>query len=254
MIINYKSNPKISDTDNIGLVSLADNVFIFTAKITPAENCTNYFKFTVCDESASKEYGFEIDPFLTDTIYEVNDTFISTRPFRYKEGGRIMYFNEVFQIKNDKLYKRISKNDSALENWVDYYIDNGVTYALKASDDSNAYRLQKKHDNMYVIKKNIINNVKPLNIKTLDGKDGINDIVFTENELFFNEEKWLRIIVSENAKLITVWLTDKKENGFKKIKTFSYLGGIEKAGIKLSYDDSLKLSDISASFFKTDIE
>jgi hypothetical protein len=254
MIINYKSNPKISDTDNIGLVSLADNVFIFTAKITPAENCTNYFKFTVCDESASKEYGFEIDPFLTDTIYEVSDTFISTRPFRYKEGGRIMYFNEVFQIKNDKLYKRISKNDSALDNWVDYYIDNGVTYALKASDDSNAYKLQKKHDNMYVIKKNIINNVKPLNIKTLDGKDGINDIVFTENELFFNEEKWLRIIISENTKLITVWLTDKKENGFKKIKTFSYLGGIEKAGIKLSYDDSLKLSDISVSFFKTDIE
>lgn len=253
MIVNYKSNPEISNTDNIGLVSLADNIFVFSAKITPAEKHINYIKFTVCDESASKEYGFEIDPSLSATEYTVGEQYISSKPFEYGEKQSIFCFDEVFQIKDKKLYKRVTFKDSALELWSDYYIDNADTYALKDPQKSNDYSLIIR-ENKCIIQKRIINGVKPLNINALVN-DTINcEILYDKNDFYFDTEKWLRIVVSENAKLITVWLKAKKEGEFKKIKTFSYPGGIEKAGIKLSYDNSLTLSDISVSFFKTNVE
>lgn len=255
MIVNYKSNPEISNTDNIGLISLADNVFVFTTKITPEANHINYIKFTVCDETASKEYGFEIDPSLNDTPYNVGEHWITTNEFTRKEKQSFSYFNEVFQIKEGKLYKRVSNRDSALEPWIDYYIDDNFTYALKDPQKSNEYGLSKagKKDT-WIVRKRIVDGIKPLSINSIVNENINNEILFDKNSFYFDSEKWLRIIVSENAKLITFWLKSDKDDEFKKIKTFSYPGGIEKAGIKLSYDNSLTLSDISVSFFKTNVE
>ena len=253
MIINYKSNPEISNTDNIGLISLTDNIFVFNAKITPREKYSNYIKFTVCDEFASKEYGFEIDPSLSKTEYTIGDHYISTKPFEYKENQSISCFDEVFQIKNKKLYKRITFKDSALDPWVDYYIDSEGTYALKDPQKSSEYVLIIQ-GNECVIQKMFIDDIKPLAINTISNNIINCEILYAKNDFYFDTEKWFRIIVSENAKLITFWLKSDKDDEFKKIKTFSYPGGIEKAGIKLSYDNSLTLSDISVSFFKTNIE
>ena len=250
MIIKYKSNPEISNNDNIGLVSLTDNIFMLTAKITPKENHINYLKFSVCDETANKEYGFEIDPTLSDTNYSINEEYIISEAFDYKEKQSIAYFGEVFQIKDKKLYKRVTDKDSALEPWIDYYIEGDFTYALKDPKKSNEYKLVAA-GKKYVIQKRITNNIKPLCIKLLINNNISHEILYDKNNFYFESPKWIRIIVSEDAKLITIWL---KEKEFEKIKTFSYPGGIEKAGIKLSYDNSLELSDISVGFFKTNIE
>ena len=158
-------------------------------------------------------------------------------------------FPDISDKEIRKLYKKVTDKDSPLEDWADFYIINGITYAYNKSD--KAYTLLINKDS-YQIAKNI--NIKPFNINILSNDNIINEIVY-ENDCFYGtDDKWFRIIVSEDAKLISFWHKNKETDNFIKIKTFSYSGGIEKAGIKLSLSESIVLSDMSFSFFETNVE
>ena len=247
MLVKYISNPKISNNDSIGLISLADGIFVFTTKIISNINNKLDFQFVVCDENKNDKYGF----FIKNTQFEnyelTNNTFV-TEIFSYNEGP-VFYFNEEFEIKNEKLYKRITEKDSANKDWIDYYIKNNKTFALQNPINSD-YSLIKEGKN-YRILNNKFNT--PLNIGIITDSTIKQSVEYDTEDLIINEEKWYRIIISEKAKLISIWTKKDNETNFKKIKTFSYPGGLEKAGIKLCYENNIKLNELSISFLKADV-
>lgn len=247
MLKHYKSNPELSNSNDIGLISLANNNFIFTAKINNLANDILDFKFIVCDESATKNYGFSLSNTSFKNYNLENDKLISEK--FDKNIASVYYFDEEFQIKDEKLYKKVTDKDSPLEDWADFYIINGITYAYNKSD--KIYELLINKDS-YQIAKNI--NIKPFNINILSNDNIIDEIVYENDRFYGTDDKWFRIIVSEDAKLISFWHKNKETDNFIKIKTFSYPGGIEKAGIKLSLSESIVLSDMSFSFFETNVE
>lgn len=247
MLKHYKSNPELSNSNDIGLISLANNNFIFTTKINNLANDILDFKFIVCDESATKNYGFSLSNTSFKNYNLENNKLISEK--FDKNIASVYYFDEEFQIKDEKLYKKVTDKDSPLEDWADFYIINGVTYAYNKSD--KVYELLINKDS-YQIAKNI--NIKPFNINILSNDNIINEIVYEDDLFYGTNDKWFRIIVSEDAKLISFWHKNKETDNFIKIKTFSYPGGIEKAGIKLSLSESMVLSDMSFSFFETNVE
>lgn len=247
MLVKYISNPKISNNDNIGLVSLADGIFVFTTKIISNINNKLDFRFIVCDENKNDKYGF----FIKNTEfekYELKDNIFVTEIFSNNEEP-IFYFNEEFEIKNEKLYKRVTEKDSANKDWIDYYIKNNKTFALENPDNSD-YSLIKEDKN-YRISNNKFNT--PLNIGIITNSDIKQIVEYETDDLQINGEKWYRIIISEKAKLISIWSKNNTEDKFKKIKTFSYPGGLEKAGIKLCYENNIKLNELSFSFLKADV-
>lgn len=247
MLKHYKSNPELSNSDDIGLVSLADNNFIFTTKINNLADDILDFKFIVCDETATKNYGFSLSNTSFKNYSLENNKLISEK--FDKTSVSVYYFDEEFQIKDEKLYKKVTDKDLALENWVDFYVINGITYAYNKND--KVYELLINNDS-YQIAKNI--NIKPFNINILSDENIINEIVYEDDRFYGTNDKWFRIIVSEDAKLISFWYKNKETDNFLKIKTFSYPGGIEKAGFKLSLSESIVLSDMSFSFFETNVE
>jgi hypothetical protein len=84
--------------------------------------------------------------------------------------------------------------------------------------------------------------------------DGVkNETILYDNTECVSDEKLYRIITSEDCKLISLWIKNTEDEIFKKIKTFSYPGGIEKAGIKLSVDDSMELNQLSFSFLQANV-
>ena len=244
MLINYVSNPKLSNTKDIGLISLSDDIFVFTTKIIFNDENSMDFNFKVCDETASKEYGFYIKN-TKFSDYNLTHKGLESMPFTY-EGGSIFYFNEEFQIKNEKLYKKITEKDSAIENWTDFYISDNITFAHK----DTPFKLVKKGNSYTIIKET--NNVKPVAIGSIIN-DTISEEILYNDINFIRNEKWYRIIVSEKCKLISLWVKNTENEIFKKIKTFSYPGGIEKAGIKLSVDESMELNQLSFSFLKANV-
>ena len=252
MIKKYKSNSELSGS-SIGLISLADTAYIFTTKIKADNPDKLYFKLTVSDETANKNYSFEIDNSLKLTQYDSNIGVLSTKPFYYKKDSFIKYFGETFQIKNNKLYKLLTADDLSSYGWADYYIIDGNTYATKKDNTQEDYHLSISGPR-YIIKKKIDKNVKPLCLYSWKNDKYESEIIDYMSEFHISGEKWFRFIVSEDAKLISIWVKNSQDDVFKKIKTFSYPGGIEKATIKLEYEDSIELNDLSFSFFKTDVE
>lgn len=244
----FISNPEISNSDNFGLISLADGIFVFTTKINTSVKDILDIEFSVCDENEIKNYGFFIKNTAFNGYKILNNSFI-TETFDYI-GKSVFYFDEEFQIKNEKLYKKITNNDSPNDAWADYYILNGNTYASLDPEKNNKFKLIKAN-NKYQIAKNI-ENIKPLAIGSITNSNIKEEIIYDGDDFYPGNDKIYRIIVSEKAKLISLWVKNKDEN-FKKIKTFSYPGGIEKAGIKLSYENNIKLSELSFSFFKANV-
>ena len=97
-----------------------------------------------------------------------------------------------------------------------------------------------------------INDIKPIAMGSII--NGVkNETILYDNTECVSDEKLYRIITSEDCKLISLWIKDTEDEIFKKIKTFSYPGGIEKAGIKLSVDDSMELNQLSFSFLQANI-
>lgn len=244
----FISNPKISNSDKFGLISLEDDIFVFTTKIDSSVKDILDIEFSVCNEDETKNYGFFIKNTAFNNYKVLNNSFI-TEIFDYV-GKSVYYFGEEFQIKNEKLYKKITNHDSPNDDWDDFYILNGNTYASLNLEKNNKFKLIKTN-NRYQIAKNIEVN-KPLAIGSIINSNIKEEIIYDNDDFYPNDDKIYRIIVSEKAKLISLWVKNKDEN-FKKIKTFSYPGGIEKAGIKLSYENNIKLNEMSFSFFKANI-
>lgn len=244
MLVNYASNPKLSDSKDIGLISLAQDVFVFTTKINFNSDHKLDFNFNVCNETATKEYGFYIKN--TEFIgYTLSPEGLETIPFIHDDNS-IFYFDEEFQIKNEKLYKKVTEKDSALENWTDYYLVDGKTFAHK----DKPFKLIKKGNTYTIIKE--INNIKPIAMGSIINGVKNESILYDDTECV-SDEKVYRIITSEDCKLISLWIKNSEDEIFKKIKTFSYPGGIEKAGIKLSVDDSMELNQLSFSFLQANV-
>lgn len=253
-MIYYITNPELSEgaTDK-GYISLSDGSFICTAKITNGDKANTELYFEMGDDSANKKYGFSISTVDFDR-YTVKDNLLITEPFNTTDIS-VYYFDEEFRIKLVRgiyrLYKKVTNEDSPLESWGHYFVDKGVTFAYNTDD--KIYTLIKE-GNTYRISKNIKNAPPPLTIKTFINDEVSSEISFKNNIFYIEDTKWYKFIISEGGKLISIWRSLEDPSHFEKIKTLSYPGGLERAYIKLGISESMHLSNMSFSFFKTDVE
>lgn len=237
----YKSNPNISNSGDIGEISLIDGDFIFSAYTVREINSDYHLQFSIADNT------FSISTKLYDGYTANKNSFIS--PILDKVEGRHEYFGEVFEIKmvNEKyrLYKKVTLEDSANENWLDYYIKDNEVFAY--NDSNKKYNLINENNNFYIARNH---DFKPLQIKTNNNLTLLYD---TEN--FFNNigSHWFRIVVSNQGGLITFWIKNDGEENYKKMKTFSFAKRFSKGDIKLAIDESMELNQLSVSFLKADV-
>ncbi|MBR4889875.1 MAG: hypothetical protein IKU15_00980 [Clostridia bacterium] len=237
----YKSNPNISNSGDIGEISLIDGDFIFSAYVVREINSDYHLQFSIADNT------FSISTKLYDGYTANENSFIS--PILDKVEGRHEYFGEVFEIKmvNEKyrLYKKVTLEDSANENWLDYYIKDNEVFAY--NDSNKKYNLINENNNFYIARNH---DFKPLQIKTNNNLTLLYD---TDN--FFNNtgSHWFRIVVSNQGGLITFWIKNNGEENYKKIKTFSFTKRFSKGDVKLAIAESMELSQLSVSFLKANV-
>lgn len=258
---HYISNPSLSDSSTgMGVVSLK-NDFIFSTKVIQKDKTTFNLKFHIRNEDESKEYIVSLSNTNFDGNYILTDSYITSSARLNPVLGKHSYFYESFVVKslNGKyyLYKLITDKDSPTTNWLDYFKDDMGIYAY--TEDDIGYALVYKNNNYYIEKTNKLradgSPIKPTLIKSIsNGTTTSSEILYDENNVFdSNDDRWYRFIVSQNASLVTLWIKNDNEESYKKVKTFSFQGEIEKAGFKLSFDENMELNDLSFSFFKSDI-
>lgn len=253
-MIYYISNPKISDsTTDRGYVSLLDNSFVYTAKITQADKAIMELNFEIGDETADAIYGFKLSTTEIEGYSAENGSLVS-EPFSTTDVS-VFFFEEEFRVINDdgvyKLYKRVTEKDYGGEDWADYFIEGDKVFAYNAGE--SIYTLRQT-DDIFVIFR-AAKKEPTISVKSYDGNTLIeNEVLFDDNNIYYTpEDKWYRFVVSEGGKLITIWRSTYDDMHFDKLKTFSFPGGLEKAYIKFGVADRMLLSDMSFSFFKTNV-
>jgi hypothetical protein len=167
-----------------------------------------------------------------------------------------LFFNDSLYYKDKKLYSKI---DTANTSYPDYCIVNNNTYVVKdtpyilcdASGNENT-------SNPTYIKVNNITNkenkvVRPLIINRLQSnlppKSNDDEIVLSkDNILDPNIKRQYKIIISDNSKVISLWIKDESMKTFTKVKSFSYSQEITRGYITLSIDESMTLTNLSFSY------
>lgn len=260
---HYISNPELSgSSSDIGLVSLEEgHDFILSASITQLNKESFNLKFHVLNEDASKEYTISFSNTNFDGNYVLTDPYVTTSSKLNPILGKHTYFYQRFCIKqlsdgSYRLYKKITSEDSPNLNWKDYFKDEEGTFAYS---DELGYSLINKNGSYYIQKVNKLREdglpIKPMLVKSTSGSTNLtNEILFDNNNfLDSNDNNFIRIIISPFAEMITFWVKKEVSDVYKKEKTFSFPGGIEKAGFKLSFDGGMSINDLSFSFFKSNI-
>jgi hypothetical protein len=248
---SYISNPSISPEGEIGLVSFEKD-FIFSSLIEYTN--TNNFIFAITDENINDIVELSISDTNFDdyTLSEDEKYLISGQ---ITENTEIECFGEVFEIRDNILYKKITLKDSANEEWLDLFKRNNDVYA---ASKSSKFDLLIEDTKKYIRRKNASNSAglmyKPCKFNmSFNGELIYSTILYDAENIFdTNSSKYFRLVVNE-GKNLSLLIKDKDANNFKKIKTFSFPKRLTKGGIKLSIDESMNLSQLSFSFLKADI-
>jgi hypothetical protein len=244
MNIKYKSKYKVELSSD----------FIFSFDWAPTDptslNGTDFdLKFLVESEDSTKSNGFKISNIPSQ--YKVKDSLKYSLKLCNKDIDNFLnYYDDELAIFDNKVYSELkSTNTSNVQN---FYAVNNKIYVLtdkyKFENDSSNYikRFNDKNSKGYYI--------RPSEVKKFENNSVSETQYYTDSNNKFDASisKTFRIIVSNKAQYISIWI---KENGkFEQIKTFSYLNMIEKGFIKLILDSDMELSNLCFTFLEADIK
>lgn len=244
----YISNPEISNgTSKVGIVSF-EKEFLFSFLANKNDDLD--LIFSIVDENINDLVTLKISNknFIDFTISE-DKTYITSAKTKKIKG--IEFFGEVFDIKDNLLYKKIKNTDSPLEKWVDYYYDGDEIYARS---DSSLFELIIEKDG-YIIKKNIVNDnidTKLVEVSLYHGNElRFNEILENENILLSDTFNCRFVIV--DGKILSLLIKEENAETYKKVRTFSFPKRFSQGGIKLAIDESMELNQLSVSFLKADV-
>lgn len=242
----YISNTKIKFNDN--------KDFIFTFDVTGSEHRDFNLSFKIND---NKNYlnMFSIRNNLLDNFYKDNyitDDFSKVKKKIVSTDNVINFFKDALVIYDKEVYKQIT-GESRSE--IKGFYRKGETVYIK----TDLYNCSVENGALIVSRKNpqLPNGeyLRPVVIvKTYQiGHEIKNEIDYfdtLDNPINSNENKTYRIIVSDNACLISLLI--KEGEAFKTITTFTYppTQMIDEGTITLEIDDKMELSNLHFSFFE----
>lgn len=255
MLNHYQSQHSIN-------LKKGDFIFSFdctSSKATGMDKTDFNLKFSI--DKDNKNNSFSLTNTNSTNNYRFNDN-ESFTALRTNNSDEYSYFNDKLKIINGKVYVALTDN-SDLKNYKDYYIFNNISYVLQdnyslcsyneisSSLNSGQYikRLNAQNKDGFYIRPVEMQQIRP--IKPTD--TGIVYYVDNNNIFDTNYEYNYKIIVSNEGKTISLWQKKKDDLTHKKIKTFSYENSFENAFVKLSIDDSMLLTNLSFSFFESNI-
>lgn len=244
---NYKSVNPINISGGKDFVFIFDtytdisDVFELEFGITNKSKSTAFNRIKISTKSGfNAVYNFSNKDFILRTL-----------PVKTE----FLFFNDSLYYKDKKLYSKI---DTANTSYPDYCIVNKNTYVVK----DTPYILCDASGNENIsspthIKVNNITNrenkvVRPLIINRLQNKTTKNDddeiVLSKDNILDPNKKRQYKIIISDNSKVISLWIKDESMKTFTKVKSFSYSQEITEGYITLSIDESMTLTNLSFSY------
>lgn len=242
---NYKSAKTIDISDN------KDFVFIF-------DTYTDTSDVLELEFGISKNNNF--NKFKISTKNGFNSTYnFSNKDFilrKLEKNTEFLFFTDWLYYKNGKLYSRIENTSNS---YPDYCIVNKNTYVIKdtpyilcnsAGNENTSSPTHIKINNA-INKENKV--IRPLIINRLQSgsasKSNDDEIVLSkDNILDPNIKRQYKIIISDNGKLISLWIKNESMKTFTKIKSFSYSQEISTGNITLSIDESMTLTNLSFSY------
>lgn len=248
------------------LINLKKGDFIFSfdcasSKEAPSNRMDKTdFNLKFIIERNNKNNSFSLTNTNSANNYRFNDSDSFTALRTNNNTDEYLYFNDKLKIINGKVYVALTDN-SNLKNYKDYYIFNNIPYVLQ--DNYSLCRYSEispsLNSGQYIKRLNAQNKdglyIRPVEMQQISGTS-IEDIVYyVDNNNIFdaNYEYNYKIIVSNEGKTISLWQKKKDDLTHKKIKTFSYENSFENAFVKLSIDDSMLLTNLSFSFFESNI-
>jgi hypothetical protein len=244
----YISNPAISNgTSRIGLVSF-DGEFLLSTLVNKKDDID--LIFTVTDKSINDIVTVKVtNKNFIDFKISDDRTYIFSEKFAITSN--IYFFGEEFAIRNNMLYKKIKSSDSALEQWTDYYYDEGELYGRS---NSSPFGLIIEKDG-YIIKRNLLSGEILTNLFEISLYHGdalqFNEIL--EDESIFLADSFNCRFVINDGKLLSLLAKEKTAETYKKIRTFSFPKRLDNGGIKISFNDSMELNQLSFSFLQANV-
>lgn len=244
---NYKSVNPINIAGGKDFVFIFDtytdisDVFELEFGIRDKYNSNNFNRIKISTKS-----GFN-------TLYDFSNKDFILRIL--PKESEFLFFNDSLYYKDKKLYTKI---DTTNTSYSDYCIVNGNTYVVKDTPyilcDASG---NEDTSNPSHIKTNNITNrenkvVRPLIINRLQNKTTKNNddeiILSKDNILDPNKKRQYKIIISDDSKIISLWIKDESMKTFTKVKSFSYSQEISEGYITLSIDESMTLTNLSFSY------
>lgn len=254
-MIEYISNPALSDTQNCGYVSLEKN-FVYCFETGESDIFDLYFGVKDGTINESQEDSFTISntniaPYTQNIVN--GKVVVSLKVGTTK--SEIQFMEHTLKIlkyvKEDKEYPYLKVDGSInVSETDDYIIQNGITYILPKqseriytlSGSGSSRKVQRIFDNKVIL--------------VSSGTDITH--YYNENNIFDSTipKKW-KIVVSANGTTITVltknFINGAYEPNYIKRKTFLFNKTKEKGYIRFKISKNVKLSEASFSFFKADV-
>ena len=224
-----------------------DKDFIFTFDVEGKEHRDFDLKFKVGD-TIYNEFTISNNLNTTYTIKSgISPDFSAVKKKISNIDEVIKFFNDDIIIYNGEAYKKF--NSESQHEIKGFYRKDDVLY-IKTDLYSfeNSYIIRKSpelKENVYLrpvmVKKTFKNSAEQTQTNYFDTLD---------NPVNSNESKTYRIIVSDNACLISFLV--KEKDSFRVIKNFTYptTQEISEGKITLEVDNDMKLSNLHFSFFK----
>lgn len=216
-----------------------DKDFIFTFDVIGGTHQDFEIEFKV-GKGISNEFLISNNP---DT-YTLESDFSAIKKTVSDINSEISFFDDELIIHEGKVYKNFNKESR--DDITGFYRKNDKLYIK-----SDLYSF----DGNYIIRKNpkLEENIylRPVIVKKTFGKTSLSSYFDdSNNPINSNITKTYRIIVSDNACLISFLV--KEKNSFKVIKTFTYptTQEISEGKISLKVDKNMVLSNLHFSFFK----
>ena len=244
---NYKSAKTIDISNN------KDFVFIFDTYTDTSDVLE--LEFGISNTSNNKFNKFKIS-----SKNSFNSTYnFSNKDFilrKLEKNTEFLFFSDWLYYKDKKLYSRI---ENAGNSYPDYCIVNNNTYVVKdtpyilcnsAGNENTSSPTHIKINNA-INKENKV--IRPLIINRLQSgsasKNNDDEIVLSkDNILDPNIKRQYKIIISDNGKLISLWIKNESMKTFTKVKSFSYSQEITKGNLTLSIDETMILTNLSFSY------
>lgn len=236
----------ISTYTSINKIKL-DKDFIFTFNVAGAIHQDFDLKFKISNGNMSNDFLISNN---LNTYYKIkNDISPNFSAVKKKVSNTnkiIEFFNDKLIIHENNVYKQFNnEHQSEIKGF--YYKDKKLFVKTDLYTFTDGYIIRKNpklKEGLYLrpvivkktFKKALQENAQSEYFDTID------------NPINSNENKTYRIIVSNNASLISFFIKDG--NKFKLIKNFTYQNKISEGSIILEISNDMKLSDLHFSFFK----